>query len=185
MALDWTQLIEERNVWVAHNFPDRGGKRTPLDSVLGVIEECGELTHCHLKQVQAIRGTDEEHEAGAQDAIGDLTVYLLGVLNYIGKDECRPDMFELSVADSADSDRILLALSVFVGTLSDRMLSLKHPRDLNAACSYIVLQCRRYCRSRDWDYEEIVQATWDEVKQRDWQRWPRTGLPPVETANAE
>jgi hypothetical protein len=39
--IDWDKLIEERNVWVARNFPNA---RTPLDSFLGCIEELGELT---------------------------------------------------------------------------------------------------------------------------------------------
>lgn len=40
------------------------------------MEELGELTHSHLKQLQGIRGTPEEHVAKAKDAVGDIIVYL-------------------------------------------------------------------------------------------------------------
>lgn len=61
----------------------------PHQSLLGVVEEHGELAeallgqmlvgkvaHAQLKTEDGIRGSAEEHAANAQDAIGDLTVFL-------------------------------------------------------------------------------------------------------------
>lgn len=57
--------------WTDHNFPDQPAYR-PL---LGIAEEVGELSHAHLKGEQGVR-TDEDHEANAQDALGDMFVYM-------------------------------------------------------------------------------------------------------------
>jgi len=66
------QLQEEQRPWVEHNFPGREAYY-PL---LGAVEELGELAHAHLKQLQGIRGTDQEHEDAAKDAVGDVVVFL-------------------------------------------------------------------------------------------------------------
>src|SRR4051812_17474924 len=109
--LDWDQLVDERNAWVAHNFPDmvRG------QSVFGVIEELGELCHSNLKQEQSIRGSDAEHEANAKDAIGDVTIYLLGVMAH---NEVRPRDFRPIMTEQADvPGRALLFLAHWIGRL--------------------------------------------------------------------
>ena len=55
-------------------------------SLLGVVEEVGELSHSHLKSEQGIR-TNEDHIAGKRDAVGDILMYLS---NY-----CTASGFEL------------------------------------------------------------------------------------------
>lgn len=80
-TMDWPGLVESRNAWIAHNFPDSDKS----DTILGVVEEFGEFTHAYLKQKQAIRGTYTEHNEAMQDAIGDMSVYLLGVMAYSGE----------------------------------------------------------------------------------------------------
>lgn len=179
MGLDWNQLVEERNVWVAHNFPDPDGSRTPLDSVLGCMEEMGELTHAHLKQVQAIRGTPEEHEANAKDSIGDLAVYLLGVISFVGKVKNLTN----KSPKQPDADDALLKLGWAVGQLANSMFDVR-PRPGNTSyiaylannIPYIIMFSHDYCTARGWDYDQIVTDTWNSVKQRDWQRYPFDGL---------
>jgi NTP pyrophosphatase (non-canonical NTP hydrolase) len=60
--------------WSRRNF----GPGTPMgySALLGVVEEVGELSHSHLKQLQGIRGTATEHEKAGQDAVGDILIYL-------------------------------------------------------------------------------------------------------------
>jgi NTP pyrophosphatase (non-canonical NTP hydrolase) len=67
-------IAAELGPWQDHNFP--GWRDTPYRLLLGVTEEVGELAHAHLKGEQGIRGTAEEHEAAARDAVGDTIVYL-------------------------------------------------------------------------------------------------------------
>jgi NTP pyrophosphatase (non-canonical NTP hydrolase) len=107
MTLTLRQLQEEQKKWVQHNFPGF------LDyyPLLGAVEELGELAHAHLKMVQGIRGTREEHLEKAQDAIGDVIIYL-----------------------------------------------------------------SNYCTAMGFDFQKILETTWDEVKQRDWKRFPKDGV---------
>ncbi len=101
------QLQHEVHAWTLENFE-------PLDSVyslLGVVEEVGELAHSVLKSKQGIRGTLIEHRFKQKDAIGDIVIFLLD-----------------------------------------------------------------YCNKRGFDLEEILEETWNEVKQRDWKKFKYDGV---------
>lgn len=156
--IDWKRLVEERNEWVAKNF-DKGdefpGSEVQVDTVLGCVEEIGELTHAHLKESQGIRGTKEQHEENAKDAIGDLTIYLLGVMAKVGTPRGRG-----AYTVNTSPTWTLLKLAKEVGQLCQYQTI--HHVDTIAAL------CLGYCTLRDWDYEEIVLKTWENVKQRDW-----------------
>ena len=105
--LTFRQLQAEHGEWAKRNF---GADINPALSLLGVMEELGELAHAHLKGVQRIRGTTAEHDAAAKDAIADCLIFL---------------------------------------------------------CDYT--------SRRGWDLQEIVEATWAEVRQRDWRANPASG----------
>lgn len=167
--LDWEQLIEERDKWVAYNFPNHKYE-LPVESVVGCIEELGELAHAHLKQAQKIRGTDTEHEKNAMDAIGDITIYLLGVMSHEGV----PLTF-LPV-HTRDSWQALLYLGYAVGELCYK----SGPSAIPVA-SKVITACENYCKHREWDYDIIVLSTWRGVKERDWIAYPDTGFPPEAT----
>lgn len=98
--MDLKTLQREMVDWVEHNFPDAPWQQ-PL---MGVSEEVGELNHALLKQWQGIRGSYDEHEIEAQDAVGDIVIFL--------------------------------------------------------AC---------LCYKRGWRINDIVETTWADVKNRDWQ----------------
>jgi NTP pyrophosphatase (non-canonical NTP hydrolase) len=72
--LDFGMLQTEHNPWARKNF----GVQEWMDGFLGLVEEVGELAHSLLKQRQKIRGTHEEHEEQAKDAVGDIVVFLAG-----------------------------------------------------------------------------------------------------------
>lgn len=69
--------------WAKHNF---GDKRAPHQPLLGISEEVGELCHAHLKKEQGIRGTPEELDAQARDAVGDIVIFLADYCNLNGFD---------------------------------------------------------------------------------------------------
>lgn len=159
--IDWQSLVDERNVWVEHNFPDTP---SPEGSLLGIIEECGELAHAALKSEQNIRGTKEEHIENAKDAIGDLTVYLLGVMNYVG----RMPSDAIPPLRISDPTWCLRTLSHEVGLVN-----------INPTIYGIerVIYClKKYCSFWAWSYEAIVLDTWNEVKKRDWIKFPHDGV---------
>lgn len=158
----WQKLVNERNKWVAHNFPDTP---SPDGSILGMIEELGELAHSHLKEEQAIRGRARQHQIKARDAIGDLTIYMLGVMSFTDK---VPSKRPVKILEGTERG-ILKQLSHEVGLIS-----------INASiygCERVVYLLEKYCEMRYWDYGAIVFQTWAKVRERDWIKYPDTGLP--------
>lgn len=169
MRLDWDKLVKERDEWVARNFPEQR-LDTPVDeSLIGVIEEVGELAHAHLKAAQGIRGSEEEHIKNAKDAIGDITIYLLGVISFMGggfeNEGIRPVNFGSTPTWS-------------LKYLADNVGKLALSPDLHQ-CYNIVRCLISYCEFAGWDYEGIVTTTWERVKQRDWQANPKDGNVPI------
>jgi NTP pyrophosphatase (non-canonical NTP hydrolase) len=90
--LDLVSLQQELHEWRQRNFPDTSG---PAHQVLGVAEETGELAHAILKQSQGIRGSFEQHDSEMKDAVGDVTIYLMGLCSAKGWD------FEVILEDTA------------------------------------------------------------------------------------
>jgi NTP pyrophosphatase (non-canonical NTP hydrolase) len=71
------EIQKEHQAWSTKNF---GWDQDPSLSLIGVMEELGELAHAHLKQRQGIR-VNEDHIAKARDAIGDILIYMLDYCN--------------------------------------------------------------------------------------------------------
>mgnify|MGYP001608883948 CR=1 FL=1 len=82
MDLTFRRLQEEQIPWMVHNFPGR----EPFYPLLGAVEELGELAHAHLKMLQGIRGTKEQHLAAARDAVGDVVIFLADYCQAMGFD---------------------------------------------------------------------------------------------------
>jgi len=76
------ELQHELKTWQKHNFPGRDA----WEPLVGVMEESGELAHAHLKRHQGIRGTPEDLDEAAKDAVGDIIVYLADYCNARGFD---------------------------------------------------------------------------------------------------
>ena len=74
--MDFKTIQKKQNKWQKINFPNTKNYQ-PL---LGVVEEVGELSHSHLKMEQGIRGSEEGHIAKIKDAIGDIVIFLAGIL---------------------------------------------------------------------------------------------------------
>jgi NTP pyrophosphatase (non-canonical NTP hydrolase) len=71
-------IQKQQSDWSNYNFPLRPGHSRDVDDpLLGMMEEMGELSHAILKKKQGIRGTPEQHEAAAKDAVADLFVFML------------------------------------------------------------------------------------------------------------
>lgn len=81
MPLSLARLQAEVATWAERNF----GPRPAWQPLVGIMEELGELAHAHLKAAQGIR-RDEDHEAGARDAVGDIIIYVADYCNAAGLD---------------------------------------------------------------------------------------------------
>lgn len=160
--MDFRRLIDERMEWHSRNFPGSD----PQEAIFGCMEEAGELAHAHLKEIQGIR-VNEDHVAKAKDAIGDLTIFLLGPMNQYG-------FLPLGYQHHGEytADEALLKIGWSVGYLCNNLEDTGLAR---LGIGRIMRFAHAYCKARDWDYEAIVESTWQEVKQRDWTKNKQDG----------
>ena len=75
--LSSVQIEHER--WRRKNFPIQES----WHSLVGMMEELGELSHTHLKQVQNVR-RDKDFDEEARDALGDILIFMIGYANSRG-----------------------------------------------------------------------------------------------------
>jgi NTP pyrophosphatase (non-canonical NTP hydrolase) len=164
MADSLSQIQREVGEWAWRNFKE---KATGLNPHLGVIEELGELAKAVLKKDQGIRGTPDKHDADAVDAIGDIMIYLLNLLNTI-----EVDVFEvassiyLSTASFVSDDRysildrkkLIVLMSKSVATISDDKGSLGN------LLVYLDVMSRSY----GYSLIGVVNKTWEIVRRRNW-----------------
>jgi len=75
------KLQNEIRDWRRYNFPDSN----PMEQYMGIVEELGELSHVMLKEAQGIRDIGDS-EAQAQDAIGDMVIFMINFCDMNGWD---------------------------------------------------------------------------------------------------
>jgi NTP pyrophosphatase (non-canonical NTP hydrolase) len=75
------KMQKEVSDWRAYNFPNS----TPEEQYMGIVEELGELSHVMLKDRQGIRDIGDT-EALAQDAIGDMAIFMINFCDMHGWD---------------------------------------------------------------------------------------------------
>ena len=82
------EIQDEIVEWSHRNFGQVPNDQIPLriSSLLGMVEEMGELAHAVLKWTQGIRGTPEEHQEAIRDSIADLLVFTLDFCGRNGMD---------------------------------------------------------------------------------------------------
>lgn len=164
-TLNWETLTRERDEWVARNFPPYTGEIPGNDSIIGCIEELGELAHAHLKKKQGIRGTTEQHDEAAQDAIGDIVVYLLGVMS------AQMDVKQVGLIRTGkipnDQDETIFLLAYEIGMMSGTTVG-SMDGSWSLGINNILKYCELYCDYEGWNFDVIVKYTWDHVKRRDW-----------------
>lgn len=179
--LNLQSLVAERDEWINHNFPGDSLRH----SVMGMIEEAGELTHHYLKMEQRVRGREKYHLSEIRDAIGDITIFSLGVFSYALRYHgylIRDMGTAANEPPLRTKDITVFMVSAYTGKISEKVCWGVIP--LHEVCNYTIAVLhllRDLSLQFSWDYDEIVTATWNEVKKRDWIRYPDTGLPPRKT----
>lgn len=170
--IDWEKLIEERDAWVAHNFPVPTVP-DPGESLMGMIEELGELTHAVLKAGQDIRGPAVKHHENMIDAVGDFTIYMLGVMSWAGMKTVEySHMYSVDVRALL---RVLAKLDQAVASSSDPAIPFGYLNDIRWYTSALASMLSKFCKDRGWEYDAVVIDTWEAVKQRDWIKFPTDG----------
>ena len=96
--------------------------------------------------------------------------------------------FPNNVADNA-----FLGMVEELGELAHAKLKLRqgirgtpaeHTAAMQNAIGDLAIFIMSYCNHEGWDYQRIVNETWDEVERRDWVRYPQTGRPPADASIA-
>lgn len=103
-----------------------------------------------IKEIQWEQRAWAEHNFGTRDA----THALLGVSEEVG---------ELSHAHLKMLQGIRITPELFQAKARD-------------AIGDIIIFLMDYCNAKGWELEDIVQETWNQVKWRDWKRFPKNGV---------
>lgn len=155
------ELIKEIGEWATFNFDFHCPQ-------LGLAEELGEYCHQVLKKKQQIRKTSESQ---AMDAIGDATIYLFHICYKQGINDLEPvkllPIKEIEyIGELYENTGKLIRfinegspLIVIHLTLRKILTKLKHLAIING-----------------WDFESIINKTWEEVSRRNWRKFPKNGL---------
>lgn len=177
----FNRIQGEHAAWVEHNF----GEHPAWQPLAGIVEELGELDEALGAHV-----ADEQWCVDVTDAIGDVAIYMMDLCTVQGLD------FETDVwsARRATATRSNL---VWVGKLAHAMLKQeqgircgvgKEPMtdghnamvqfgaDALHALRVLVWLLEREAWRAGTTFETCVQVTWNNVRRRDWIKYPLTGL---------
>lgn len=164
-----SEIQAELKVWTIYNF----GKQESIIPIMGMIEELGELTHAHLKELQGIRKSD--FLADKKDAIADIIIYLLNYFNCIDKDISLIEEVINAPHEGDTSNNIILNISHKLGVLSENQMYNKSKVIDTQYLSYILFSLKEYAENIKLDLLTIVNEVWEQVKLRDWKKYPKDG----------
>ena len=164
-----SEIQAELKVWTIYNF----GQQESIMPIMGMIEELGELTHAHLKELQGIRKSD--FLADKKDAIADITIYLLNYFNCVDKDVSLIENVINFENEGYNNDEIILNISHKLGVLSENQMYNKSKVVDTRYLSYILFSLKEYAENIELDLLTIVNETWETVKLRDWKKYPLNG----------
>jgi hypothetical protein len=167
------QLQEEQVLWVQHNFPDRPSWM-PL---MGVCEEVTELARAHA---------NFDHEE-ILDAIGDIVVFASDYCSAMGWDmqamlnQQQGSDLEVRIPGAGLEARAILEIYDAVGTMQHSHLKMhqkirgthdEHVVAIRAGLVKLLSMLKVYIDITQIQLGllEIVEATWADVKVRDWRK---------------
>ena len=161
-----SEIQAELKVWTEYNF----GQQESIIPIMGMIEELGELTHAHLKELQGIRKSD--FLADKKDAIGDITIYLLNYFNCIGKNIRDTNILALD----REIPSIIININFYVSRLAITVGAERgYTRTSLNSAEMILKFLHRLCNKLDIDFITTVNEVWEQVKLRDWRKYPKDG----------
>jgi len=164
-------IRKQLEVWNDYYF----GKQPAYRSLLGCIEELGELAHAQLKMEQGIRNVtilDKE------DAMADFIIYLLNYCNTTNYNLFEEDITTQynKIGTEIYTDNLYSVDCIFrIQTkLSNIVLFGNIPKQDNI--SKIIAWTIRYCDLEGIDFKQKLFDTWERVKLRNWITYPINGI---------
>ncbi len=169
-----SELIQDVGDWSKLNFAE---KQAPL---MGVVEEVGEACHCILKNIQGIRGYDNEHTfiTELQDAMADAMIYLCNfAYNHNAFFSFNRNVRDVPRPDDRGSNVILSHVLQAISSMLNHEYSYTTDNKEADSSLYSVF-CQRFCSAMElWaalyyiDLEAVTFITWAEhVRKRDWKK---------------
>lgn len=179
------ELQKEIDQWAKRNFDyfDKVG--------WGCIEELGEYCHTVLKFNQKIRrqalkgeGNWADQQArisqfnlDLKDSIADGMIYVLHwcELNetYVSFEETR--QYCERFVDSSELEAISILLQCCSTMIRLQLDDAVHPESYRGPGQRVFNNFALLAKSRGWDWEPNLFATWKEVSKRDWKKNPQDG----------
>jgi len=144
--------------WQNYNF---GSDQDVENALMGMCEEAGELCHAQLKLEQGIRGTPEELNAKARDAVGDICIYMLNYLS--GLDIEVPTIPKESVEASVINSARMAVFSVFNNVSNVAVLHTKytmiHKEQITSRIESLIDSVVLLCGIKGWerDFSEMFR----------------------------
>lgn len=171
------ELQPQVYAWKQRNFPTS----TARLELMGVVEEMGELAHAFVKMEEGIRGTSEQHILNAQDAVGDILIYLLNFSSEVGIHDYPlshatvpdDDFFELVTAITS----LIRMFQVEEQTAPNTQIPHERVNYITHCITYVIRVLEVFCLRREWSMEAILRNTWKSVRMRDWIKNVETGQP--------
>lgn len=165
-------IQKEHAKWLKHNFPNV----LQVEALLGLNEELGEL-------YQAIKLNDTE---SLYDSIGDIGIYLVSfcTTNNIFIDDDVITNYNATI--DINTYDALRQLSIEIGLLNHYFLKniqgIRHTKDSIHAkfvhqVAAILFCLQIFCTQNSDDFLTIINVTWENVRKRDWIKYPEKGLP--------
>lgn len=166
-TIDLGRIQREQKMWADINFPSDDSFRR---SCVGLIEETGELAHVILKREQGIRSHDTSDEQ-LRDCLGDACIYLFHALS------TAPSPIDVGMWKTDDARRLpimdpiqhVIRISLVASVLQS------HNHTWIGGMN-VFTELTRMANHYGWDLNEIVDETWEVVKQRNWKDHPGNGV---------
>lgn len=170
--MNFYQLQSEVSAWSQNNFGDQPAENT----LLGMIEELGELSHAVLKTRQDIRSNENQLEK-IVDAVGDIVIY---TMDYCGRESIDAEKFFnesafmtiINEKDYGDSVNIIFRLCTCIGRIAKQHTSENGDNALlkGSWVGVLLILLEKFCAVSKIDFEKIIWSTWGQVRTRDWKK---------------
>lgn len=168
--MDLAQLQAEVGEWSRRNFPNN----TPNEPFHGMVEEIGELAAAIVNQ--------NRHDE--IDAIADLVIFAADYCYRRGLNMEQLFTTYVTVVEPETPTNWLLTACDHLGAIARARLKIKqvirgaaevHEENERRAVGSLLRAICNYAGSRGFYFDDIVEKTWNKVKQRDWTKNRETG----------
>lgn len=160
------KMISAVGQWAEYNFDFRCPE-------LGIVEELGEFAHARLKGLQGIRPESSTKEK-MQDALGDAAIFLFDYCFLHDYKLIEVELSKLKFDYSSENPRDPI-FNLGNCVRNTGLLLTGGFMFFETRVNLIWIQLNEIAISLNWDLTSIIQKTWNEVKTRDWRKFPTNG----------